>query len=226
MPRTRFNIYRDGHKALRLLLAELVERCGRTDFGAADELERLRSEVALVFNLVRSHTRHEDTFLGPLLQLYCPEVSGEVVAGHAQQEAELKELVELLQEVDAHRGDAAQRGHEVCLRLSSLVGELLQHMSEEEQRVMPALWQKLSDKTLQTVSSSLTAHMPAADRSVWLKAMLRALNRPERLELLGRMRSAMSRGAFEASIESLRAELRGAHDSLVEDLRLLETSAA
>jgi hemerythrin-like domain-containing protein len=225
MSRIRFNVYRDSHKALRLLLAELVERAGRTDYGEAEELERLRGEAALVFGLVRAHTQHEDSFLGPLLQLYCPEVTG-VLADHREQEAKLEELVQVLQAVDAHRGDAAQRGHDFSLRLSSVVGQLFSHMSEEEQRVLPALWQKVSDKTLQTVSSSLTAHMPAADRTAWLKAMLRALSRPERRELLARMRADMSRGAFEAALESVRAELRDVHDSLASDLRLLESSAA
>lgn len=226
MARIRFNIYRDAHKGLRLLLTELTARVDRTDFHAVDEVLRLRDEMQLVLKLLRSHTHYEDAFLGPLMQLYCPELLAAVREEHAGEEAQLQELSQLLNAVDPHRSDAALRGNAFSLKLSMVVGELLQHMSLEEQQILPALWQKLSDKTLQTVNDSLLASIPYVDRAIWLRTLLRALNRPERLALLSRMRASMPRAAFDATLDSVRAELRDVHDSLASDLQLLETTAA
>ena len=226
MARTRFNIYRYAHKSLRLLLAELIERAGRTDFRDQHELGRLREDTALSLRLVRAHARHEATFLGPLLQLYCPELGTKVMEDHASHEALLDGLWTLLVSTDPHRADASLRGQEFNLLLSRCAGELLIHMSEEEQLVLPALWQKVSDKTLQTVSESLLANMAQGDQVVWLKSMLRALNRRERVTLLARMRATLAEATFVAIVDSVRAELQSVHGSVISDLRLLESSAA
>lgn len=226
MARSRFNIYRDAHKGLRLLLTELTARVDRTDFHAVDEVLRLREEMAVTLKLLRAHTHYENAFLGPLMQLYCPELLATVRAEHVEEEGRLAELSQLLNEVDPHRSDVAQRGHAFSLHLGMVVGELFQHMSREEQQVLPALWQKLSDKTLQTVNESLLASIPYVDRAIWLKTLLRALNRPERLVLLSRMRATMPRHAFDSTIDTVRAELRDVHDTLASDLLLLESTAA
>ncbi|HEX6244955.1 MAG TPA: hemerythrin domain-containing protein [Polyangiales bacterium] len=226
MGRTRFNIYRYAHKSLRLLLAELIERAGRTDFRDQAELGRLREDTELTLRLVRAHSRHEATFLGPLLQLYCPELGSKVADDHTQHEALLDGLWMLLVSTDPNRPDAALRGQDFNLRLARCAGELLIHMSEEEQLVLPALWQKVSDKTLQTVSESLLANMAQGDQVVWLQSMLRALNRRERVSLLARMRATLPPATFDATVDSVRAELKSVHGSVISDLRLLESAAA
>lgn len=226
MVRNRFNIYRYAHKCLRMLLAGLIERAGRTDFRSRDELERLRAETDLALRLIRGHAQHENTFLGPLLQLYCPHLAGKIAEDHAQLEQQLSDLSELLASTDPFRSDASLRGHDFNLRLARVMGELLIHMSEEEQLVLPALWQKVSDKTLQTVSESLLAHMAQDDQAVWLRSMLRALNRRERVSLLSRMRATMPAAAFRAAVDSVRAELERVHGSVSSDLRLLASAAA
>ena len=226
MTRTRFNIYRYAHKCLRLALAALLERAGSTDFRCADELARLVAETELALRLIRAHAQHEDTFLGPLLQLYCPELASKVADDHQLEGAHLDALERLLASIDPHRSDASLNGHELNLCLARTMGELLIHMSEEEQSVLPALWQRVSDKTLQTVSESLLAHMAQDDHALWLRIMLRALNRRERLGLLARMRESMSGGAFQAAVAAVRAELKDVHGSVSSDLRLLESVAA
>jgi hypothetical protein len=222
----RFNLYRDAHKGLRLMLSELVERAGRTDFGSAQELARLRVEVQTGFALLKAHARLEEAFVGPLLALHCARVADAIEIDHEEQEAKLLELACVLTGIDPARSDALTRGHDFCVRLSRVVGELLVHMSDEEERAMPALWRKLSDESLARVSASLVASIAPEERAVSLKWMLRALNRPERLLLLRRMREALPGGAFEAALESVRTELEELYVGLVSDLRLLESVAA
>ena len=222
----RFNPYRDAHKGLRLLLSELLERAGRTDFNSAPELARLRSEAHAAFDLLKSHARHEGAFFGPLLEAHCPRVAREIELDHEDQELKLRELACVLTSIDARGGDAVTRGHDFCVRLARVVGELLVHMSQEEQLALPALWQKLSDETLRRISAGLLASVPAPERGVWLRCMLRALNQPERRSLLARMRAAMPQAAFEATLESFRAELEGLYEGLVSDLRMVDGAAA
>jgi hypothetical protein len=222
----RFNLYRDVHKGLRLMLSELVERAGRTDFHSALELTRLGSEVEAAFDLLKTHARLESIYLGPLLAQHSPRLSDELEVDHEDQEVRLQELSILLGQVDPVRADALTRGHEFCVRLARTVGELLVHMSDEEERAMPALWKKLSDESLARVGASLMASVTPEVRAASLKWMLRALNRPERLALLARMRQALSSAAFADALESVRAELEESYVSLVSDLRLLESAAA
>jgi hypothetical protein len=226
MTSARYNMYRDVHKGLRLLLAELLVSAGRTDFGSQVELERLRVQVQGVFALLKAHAQHEDTYFGPVLEQHCARVASELEADHEDQEAKLLELACLLTAIDAQRADAAQRGHQFQLLLASVVGELFVHMSEEERRAMPALWRKLSDRSLQELSARLLANLAAWERPLWLKCMLPALNRPERAALLVRMRAAMPAHAFDALLASARSQLEDeAYDALLSDLRALSSAA-
>jgi hypothetical protein len=226
MNQGRFNLYRDAHKGQRLMLSELVERAGRTDFSSPLELSRLRSEVQASFRLLKTQAQLEDTFLGPLLALHSPRWADQIELDHEEQETGLLELSCVLTGIDPARADAVARGHDFGVRLSRLVGELLVHMSDEEERVMPVLWRKLSDDNLQRVSARLAASVPPEQRSVSLRWMLRALNQPERLLLLRRMREALPSAAFEAALESLRTELEQLYETLVSDLRLIDSAAA
>lgn len=222
----RFNLYRDVHKGLRLMLSELVERAGRTDFHSAAELARLRTEVDAGFGLLKTHARLESIYVGPLLAQCSPRLSDELDVDHEEQEVRLQSLSRVLDQIDPAHADALARGHAFCVRLSRSVGELLVHMSDEEERAMPALWKEWSDESLARVSAGLVASVTPEVRAASLKWMLRALNRPERLSLLSRMRQALPGNAFTAALESVRAELEDSYVTLVSDLRLLESAAA
>jgi len=200
MTEARYNMYRDAHKGLRLLLSELVERAGRTDYASRAELARLREEAQAAFGLLMSHAQHEHAFYGALLEQHCPGLAAAMEADHDDHESDLIDLACLLSDIDAEAPDASIRGHDFGLRLARAVAALFVHMSDEEQQVLPALWQKLSDAALQAVNARLIASIAASERPAWLRLMLRALSHPERLALLGRMREAMIPAAFEAAL--------------------------
>jgi hypothetical protein len=222
----RFNMYRDVHKGLRLLLSELLVSAGRTDFGCQGELERLRVQVQGVFALLKAHAHHENSVFGPVLEAHCPRVASALEADHEEHEAQLLELSCLLTAIDPRRADAAERGHQFGLGLARVVGELLAHMSDEEQQAMPALWRKLSDQRLAELSGRLIADLAAWERPLWLKCMLPALNRRERAALLVRMRAAMPGPTFDALLTSAQHQLEEqAYDVLLADLRLLSSAA-
>jgi iron-sulfur cluster repair protein YtfE (RIC family) len=226
MTPVRFNLYRDSHKGLRLVLSQLVTRAGQTDFHDVEGLEQLRSETQVAFNMLKTHSRHEEQFYGPLLEAYAPRIAAMVEADHEEHEAKMRELLGSLVAIDPRRAEASLRGHGFYMMLTRAVGEMLVHMSEEEQLAMPALWEKLSDQALQGVSGRLVASLSPSERPLWLRWMLPALNRSERMLLLARMRANMQEGAFDAVLKTVRDQLEErAYDVLLSDLRTVLSAA-
>jgi hypothetical protein len=222
----RFNLYRDSHKGLRLVLSQLVTRAGQTDFHDVDGLELLRSETQVAFNMLKTHSRQEDMFYAPLLEAYCPRIASAIELDHEEHEAKMRELLGSLAAIDARRADASLRGHGFYTTLSRAVGEMLVHMSEEEQLAMPVLWQHLNDQALQGVSGRLLASMSPSERPLWLRFLLPALNRSERMLLLARMRANMQEGAFDAVLKTVREQLEErAYNVLLSDLRTVLSAA-
>lgn len=222
----RFNLYRDAHKGLRLILSQLVTRAGQTDFHDADGLALLRSEAQVAFNMLKAHSLQEEKFFGPLLEAYCPRIAHMIEADHEEHEAKMRELLGSLSAVDPGRSDASLRGHGFYMMLTRAVGEMLVHMSEEEQLAMPALWENLNDQALQGVSGRLVASLSPSERPLWLKWMLPALNRSERMLLLARMRAGMPEVAFDAVLKNVRDQLEErAYEVLLADLRTVLSAA-
>lgn len=222
----RFNLYRDLHKGVRLALAQLVTRAGQTDFYDQDSLAQLRSETLAVFHMLKAHAAHEDEFYAPLLEAHCPRIAQRIELEHEEDEAKLRELLGTLSAIDPLRSDASLRGHGFYMMLTRAISELLLHMSEEEQLAMPALWEKLSDEVLQAASGRLLASLSSSEQLVWLRWMLPALNRSERMLLLARMRAAMSECSFDAVVKTVREQLeQRAYQVLLSDLRTLSSAA-
>src|SRR5687767_1519010 len=167
MTPVRFNVYRDSHKGLRLMLAQLVTRAGQTDFHDQDGLELLRGETQQAFNMLRAHAQHEEKFFGPLLEAYSPRVAQLIEADHEEHEAKMRELLGSLSAISPRGADASLRGHGFYMMLTRAVGEILVHMSEEEQLAMPVLWERLTDQALQGVSGRLVASLSPSERPLW-----------------------------------------------------------
>lgn len=226
MTPVRFNLYRDSHKGLRLVLAQLVTRAGQTDFHDHDSLELLRSETQVAFNMLKTHSRQEEQFYGPLLEAYAPRVASMIEADHEEHEAKMRELLGSLSAIEPLRSEASLRGHGFYMMLTRVVGEMLVHMSEEEQLAMPVLWEKLSDQALQGVSARLVASLAPSEWPQWLRFMLPALNRSERMLLLARMRANMQEGTFDNVLKTAREQLEErAYGVLLADLRTVASAA-
>jgi hypothetical protein len=198
MSRERQNLYREIHKGIRAVAHGLVEEAGRTDFGNADEVRTLRGTAEKAFAVFASHAEHETAFVTPLLRAAAPAVAADSEAEHQEQEVRLRDLRRAL-DLAAGAGEAAPGlGHAFVVALSRFVGEMLVHMADEEERLMPALRAAFDDGALEYVHRALLASIPPAEKISLLAWMLPALNAPERAALLGGLHAGLPAEAFEA----------------------------
>lgn len=183
----RLDLYRNVHKGIRVMLADLIREAGRADFTDPAELAKLKAHARDVFELLESHAHTEDRFIMPLVAAHDPALAKEFAAAHGEQEALLPSLLAGLELIDAAAPDAAERGHIFVLRFSRVAGDLLMHMADEELDINAALWKSMSDEALGEVERELVSSIPPEKMGRFLRHMLPAMNRFERVTFLGHL---------------------------------------
>lgn len=142
--------------------------------------------------------------------VYAPELARRIAATHAEQEQELPELLEMID-----RG----AGHNFVLELARIAGELLVHMTEEEEVLMPALWAAMSDAEILAVHERLVASIPPNEMAFALSWMLPSMNAPERATLLGGIRATAPPEVF-GFVRGLAKSVLSAEEDAVLEARL------
>ena len=218
----RYNLFKESHKAIRSLLLDLVRKSGRTDFNDRDSLDMFRAEVRGAFALLESHACHEETFIASLIQAHAPELAGLIGGSHQDQERQSRHIIESLGAIDARSVDAAPRGHSIVVWLSRFAGEILYHMADEEERLLPLLWRALTDEELIEVERRLVASVPPDETASFLSWMLPAVNTPERVAKLRNIRASSPPEVFSFVRDLSRTVLSPADEAAL-SLGLAET---
>jgi len=193
----RHSFYCQIHKGIRAVASALVAQAGRTDFRNRGEVQALGRQVDEAFGLFEAHARHEDAFITPLLRVCAPGIAADCEADHRAQELRLRDLRSALALAASGGASAPDRGHAFLLGLSRFHGEMLVHMADEEERLMPALWAAFDDEALQRVHRALLDGVPPAEKLAVMRFMLPALSAGERAEVLAAARAGAPT-AFEA----------------------------
>jgi iron-sulfur cluster repair protein YtfE (RIC family) len=203
----RPSFYRDIHKGLRALLFDVMQKAGRLDFSDRDAVARYRAELKAAIDFLMSHAEHENEFVGPLLAQHAPELARRITAVHEDQEQELPELLAMID-----RGAA----HGFVLELARISGELLVHMTEEEEVLMPALWASMTDAEIMAAHDALVASIPPQEMAYALSWMLPSMNAPERAELLAHVRASAPPEVFDFVRGLAKSVLSAADDEALE----------
>jgi hypothetical protein len=187
MQSNRLDLYRNIHKGIRVMLFDLVQTSGRTDFTDVTEVSALRASVRDIFELLESHAHNEDAHVMPLLHASAPVLAHEFAAAHEDQEARLPGLLAALETIDPSAPDAEQKGHAFAVQLSRVAGELLTHMADEELELNTALWSAYSDEELHAAEQRLVSSIPPEKMARYLRWMLPSMNPGERATFLSMM---------------------------------------
>ena len=202
------------------MAGELVAAAGRTDFRSGDEVEALRRRVDEAFGLFEAHAEHENAFIVPLLRVCAPDIASDCAADHRAQALRLRDLRSALALAADAGPSAPALGHAFVVGLSRFHGEMLVHMADEEERLMPALWAAFDDEALLRVHRALLESLPPAEKVEAMRWMLPALSPVERADLLAGVRASAPPAAYDAI-------LRVARESLsAEEWRRLESEMA
>ena len=175
----RMDLYRNIHKGIRAMLADLLTRSGRTDFTDEASVAALLTQVRDVFELLEGHARTEDTYVMPLLRSIAPRLASDFDEAHEDQEARLPGLLAALEQHDPAAPHAAHHGHRIALQISRIAGELLTHMADEELEINPTFWSTSTDAELMDVEQRILASIPPEKMMRYLRWMVPALNTKE-----------------------------------------------
>jgi hypothetical protein len=212
----RLDLYRNVHKGIRVMMLDLVQKSGRLDFTNAGELAAFRADVGDVVELLTSHAHTEDTFVMPLLQRLSPALYQALHDEHEDQDARLPSLVAALEQLDPNHPNAADRGHAWAVQLSRLVGELLVHMADEEEKINPILWHGLTDEVLQQTEQQLVGSIPPEKMARYLTWMFPAMTHAERASFLGHIRMGAPEPVFQFIRQLASKVLTPAEDARLE----------
>jgi hypothetical protein len=194
----RFSFYRQVHKGIRAAAHAMVERAQRTDFSQPRQVEELSRAVEEAFAIFEGHAAKETEFMTPLLRVCAPGLAADSDGEHREQELRLRDLRRALQAAARGGPSAPALGHAFVVGLSRFEGEMLVHMADEEERLMPALWVAFDDEALARIHQALLASIAPAEKAQVIGWMLPALSAPERVELLRGIRATAPPPAFEA----------------------------
>jgi hypothetical protein len=193
----RLDIYKEVHKGLRKALFDLAFQAGSTDFTSADSLQRLKEQFDLTYNLLEVHAHSEDTFVEPLLKQCNVRMAEMLTAAHKELDATVSRLKQSLNDLNAGQADISDQGRSLYLGLTRFISEYLKHIADEEQELMPLLWENFDDEKLMEVTGTIRANVPPAVMANFLSLMIPAMNHGERAELLIGMRQATPSHVFD-----------------------------
>lgn len=178
---SRYNIFNQIHKALRVLLYDTATLISQTDFDDPAQNQAVSERLQQVLTIFDKHADKEDSMILPLLQQYEPAV----IDAFEQEHIKDHELAQRL------RGFLIALFHAVSSEAKNQLGQTLgtvymefmifnlQHMSKEETVLNNLLWRYYSDDELMAISKKVIASIPTDEAAVTSKWMMKGLSNNE-----------------------------------------------
>lgn len=163
------------HKALRFAFGKLLTQAGKTDFSQLEEVVALQSLQSDVFNMVRSHSHHEDDICFAALDKIVPNATQHDRSEHERLHLILDALEMNLEAIaDSVRSgkDEAITGFALYTHLCVLHAEMLNHMMEEERDTQPIFWEHMTDAQLAAFEPKILASMTPEMSALWMQYII------------------------------------------------------
>jgi Hemerythrin HHE cation binding domain len=207
-----FDLYRDIHKAIRVVMFDVTAEAGRLDPSDGVARTRHACQVRELVRLLTFHALHEDAHIEAAVREVLPDKADEIAADHVALEARMEALVTLADLADdCTRHDDRAAVHCLYLELASFVSAYLAHQDMEERVVMPALWEAQGIEPLLDIHNTILSSISPDDMGWALSMMLPAMNNDDRTEMLGAMRAEAPTEVFEA-VRGLASQVLSATD--------------
>src|SRR4051812_14505587 len=159
-----FDIYRNVHKAIRVMLAEVLTDAGRLD--PEDRTARIAhaGRVREVVRFLVFHAGHEEGGLDEAIRQVLPDQADAIAADHVSLEEDMAELVELADlAFEDGRTDARAAVHHLYLALARFTARYLAHQDVEESVVMPALFDALGFDAVRAIDMEIVTSIAPDD---------------------------------------------------------------
>ena len=201
---TRYNFYRNIHKAIRLGHCRLLAALGSNDFTKNDPTAKLLADLRGFLMLGKGHLEGENREIHAALEQRMPGASSHAAEGHEEHEQAFAELEALMQAVEtAKQGEKEKAGRALYYRYALFAAHDLEHMNEEETELLCALQDAFTEEELHAIEGRIVSAIPAPKMAAAMSLMVPALNHGERVELLSQLRQAMPQPAFDGLLSGV-----------------------
>ncbi len=178
---TRDDLFTTIHKALRKGLFDVIVRAGATDWSDDPDVTDFHAQWMPLLELLRSHSRHEDTHIMPLLNGRGPAVTAAMAEQHDDLDGLLEELADRVE--SACRAHDPAAGLMVYRDLARYAAGYLAHLHYEETEVMPQIWAGCTDEQIAAARAGLMADITPKERGFTLQLLLPAVDPPTRVQM-------------------------------------------
>lgn len=191
------DLYYAVHKGLRLANARMLIALGQSDPADDGEVEAVLGKLAHHLDTCLAHLKHENAKIHVLVDRRVPGGSDHADEDHEHHLASFIELRQLAAAVAAapveRRAEALRRLYQ---RFALFVAEDFQHMHEEETRLMPLIAQHFSAEEIDGIEHSIVSSIAPEVMVPFLRFMLGAATRSERIATVTGMKAAMPAEVF------------------------------
>jgi Hemerythrin HHE cation binding domain len=178
---TRYNIFYQVHKGLRVMLYETATLIQQSDFVNAAEAAEALNQTEDVLNLFDKHANTEDTLVFSSIQPYEPAVVDELEKEHMKDHELGQRLRGLITAFE--KTVSVESKMEVAAAINKSFVEFmvfnLEHMAKEENIINKALWKHYTDEQLHMITQKIVGSMPPEAMAMFSKWMMRGLSNDE-----------------------------------------------
>ncbi|MDF2697179.1 MAG: hypothetical protein K0S65_5562 [Labilithrix sp.] len=205
----RFDLYGPIHKAIRVVMSDMLVRMGKTNFANGDVAVHVVRDLEKLLGWCELHIEHESKFIHPHLAARLPQALAKIDDGHEEHARFVAELRGLMGGVASAPTPElrALAGHTLYLHYAAYFADTLVHMVEEERVLQPLMHRFFSDAELLQMNGAIIQSMPLEEAFETLSIMIPAGNGPERAGILGGAHAAAPPEAFQALIRTIRPRL-------------------
>jgi hypothetical protein len=194
---SRHNFYHIIHKALRLGHCRILAALGSHDYRDAARTAVLMAELRGLLVLGKGHLDGEDREIHAPLEQRVPGASAHATDDHEEHAHSFEEIETLIRAVETST-DATREaaGHALYKRYALFAAHDFEHMNAEETELLATLHGAFTDEELHGMEGRIVGAIPPPKMAAYLKLMIPAMNHRERVEFIGRMKSAMPEPVF------------------------------
>ncbi len=158
----QFDLYTNIHKALRNMLFKFSFHVGMTDFYDAISVNALYTEFKSLIEMLSDHVAHEKESIILILNEKLPDEATRLNMKYSEQEAEIEKLESYFYKIQSSFTNFEQRqqiGLEFYKALNRFIAHHLEHIDEEEERVVPVLEELCTETELTGIMDDVISNV-------------------------------------------------------------------
>ncbi|MFW9772157.1 MAG: hemerythrin domain-containing protein [Candidatus Heimdallarchaeota archaeon] len=204
MSQPRIDVYGPIHKAIRLIMTEIMYELGKVDPNNLSELALLAERLENLWNLLEAHAQGEEEFIFPHLKREAESIFIKLKQAHEKFEEQIGIFRNDFRRITGEDIEIEKRPGQVSSfikQYNTFLSQYFSHLQDEELEANPILWKALNDSELMDIINKIVSKQPPELMQYLLPYYFRAINPMERTGLLMGMKKNIPETAFEGILK-------------------------